>query len=406
MARSRRPQRLPDIPAIFQDTPVIVEPLLDGALVQFWALELLLHHGGINQFVGRMGYGDDDFAEFLGLPPLDDADGKDMERAARRAIKNLHAKLKASCQAWDGVPAELQENTARLGKLIGANPVELKLLRFAVLMHAHSGLNRAACYIGELTTHRLIRVLSSLLREPASDIKAALAEDGILAESGILRVDRNGNYNFPGKLELISSGFADRMLETAESDPVRLFRNILNHSPASTLCVVDYQHMQKEFATLRALLDEACTRRRRGVNVFLYGEPGTGKTEMARLIADLLGVKGFEVSNEDRDGDPIAGQSRLQAWRAANAMLKNRKALLIFDEVEDVFSDGSLLEPSTAQKRKGWMNRALETNPVPTIWLSNDVSSLDPPPSCAVSTSCWRSGSPRAASGRRWPRRW
>lgn len=362
----------------FHDTPVIDETMVDGALAQCWALELLVHHGGINQFVGRAGYGDDDFAEFLGLDPLDEDGDRDLGRLAKYAIKARYGQVMGSGMVEDGIPSALGENTSRLGRLIGANPVELKLLQFAVLMHAHGGLNRAACYIGDLTTHRLIRVLSALLREPATDIKAALAEDAILAESGILKVDRNANFNFPGKLELISNGFADRMLETAENDPVRLFRGILNHSQASSLSAGDYDHMKKGVATVRALLDEACTQRRKGVNVFLYGEPGTGKTEMARLIAGLLGVKGFEVSSEDRDGDPIAGQSRLQAWRAANAMLRNRKALLIFDEVEDVFGDGSLFEPSTAQKRKGWMNRALETNPVPTIWLSNDVSSLDP----------------------------
>jgi hypothetical protein len=33
---------------------------------------------------------------------------------------------------------------------------------------------------------------------------------------------------------------------------------------------------------------------------------------------------------------------------------------------------------STAQTRKAWMNRLLEENPVPTFWLGNSITSIDP----------------------------
>ena len=371
MPRTRRGHRLSEI-------TVIDDGMVDGTLVQRWALDLLVNHGGLNRFAGCMGFEDDDMARFLGVEPMFEEDGQELQRSARRAIKERYAQVMNSGVADGDMPSELEHNIHRLGRLIRANAVEMKLLQFAILMHGHGGLNQAARYIGELTTHRMIRVLSALLKEPAVEIKAALAEKSILSESGILSVDRNGNYDFPGKLELISNGFAERMLETAESDPVSLFRKTLNPSPSSPLRADHYTHLRKEFAVLRELLNEACTNHRKGVNVFLYGDPGTGKTELARLMADLQGVKGFEVSSEDEDGDPIAGEKRLKAWRAANAMLRKRKSILIFDEVEDVFRDGSLFEPSTAQRRKGWMNRALENNPVPTIWLSNNVTSLDP----------------------------
>ena len=53
--------------------------------------------------------------------------------------------------------------------------------------------------------------------------------------------------------------------------------------------------------------------------------------------------------------------------------------MLVFDEVEDVFNDGGGIfgRPSTAQTHKAWINRALETGAVPTIWLSNSISQVD-----------------------------
>ena len=83
---------------------------------------------------------------------------------------------------------------------------------------------------------------------------------------------------------------------------------------------------------------------------------------------------------EDEDGRPIDGEERLRAWQAAQAILKGRRALLVFDEAENVFQSGGRLFKllSAAKKHKGWLNRRLEESPVPTLWLSNAIEGLDP----------------------------
>jgi SpoVK/Ycf46/Vps4 family AAA+-type ATPase len=112
----------------------------------------------------------------------------------------------------------------------------------------------------------------------------------------------------------------------------------------------------------------------------LHGAPGTGKSQLARVLAGELGRELFEVSSEDADGDSVDGRSRLRAFRAAQSFFARGQALIVFDEMEDVFNDGFpfWLRIRIAQSSKAWVNRALEENPVPTLWLSNSIAGLDP----------------------------
>jgi SpoVK/Ycf46/Vps4 family AAA+-type ATPase len=111
----------------------------------------------------------------------------------------------------------------------------------------------------------------------------------------------------------------------------------------------------------------------------IHGAPGTGKSQLAKILAEEMGCELFEVASEDEYGDPVSGTKRLRAFRAAQNFFAKRKSFILFDEVEDIFNDGDshLGGKSTAQARKAWVNQMLEENAVPTLWLSNSVHGLD-----------------------------
>lgn len=148
-----------------------------------------------------------------------------------------------------------------------------------------------------------------------------------------------------------------------------------------TLSVDDFPHIGAEASLLVSLLGGALRSRARGVNVLIYGPPGTGKTELARAAALASGAPLYEVSVNDRDDDPASGRERLTSYAVCQRFLERARAVVLFDEIEDVHprsSSGLLGLRQDLPQSKGWMNRALEQNPVPAIWVGNHVDQIDP----------------------------
>jgi hypothetical protein len=119
----------------------------------------------------------------------------------------------------------------------------------------------------------------------------------------------------------------------------------------------------------------------------LYGPPGTGKTEFAQAVAHAAGLGTYRVKTADDDGDGLSRKGRLGAYQLLQRLLRGRSdCLVIFDEVEDAFGNGGqdVLRalfggrPASSHGEKGWMNRVLEENPVPAVWITNDADSMDP----------------------------
>lgn len=115
-------------------------------------------------------------------------------------------------------------------------------------------------------------MLALLLALPADDVRTALSSQGVLARSGLLKVDRSGTAMPHNKLDLLSNQFADSVL-ASETDPIALLRDMV--SPSAP-------------AILRPYLAQAVAGNRPGLNIFVYGAPGTGKSAFGRWLAERL----------------------------------------------------------------------------------------------------------------------
>lgn len=369
-----------------------------GALdpgIRLWLLRILVSLGRHRDFIGQSGFNNDSLAEALGLgylvdqsqssiPPfLRSHTSRDSEGEfdAKRALADLRKLHQTAETQWskDALPACLRHNVVQLSGLVGLNNTDCRILEFAVSLHNERLLDDTADWLGHLSSVKVFHTLSAILGVPETEVRTSLGPQSILSCSGLLSVDRGGTSTLRGKLNLLSDVFAD-LMATAEADPISLLRGTVSKVPAGQLQLSDYEHVTSDLEILQPYLRHAVQTGRRGVNIFLHGAPGTGKSQLARALAKALDCELFEVASEDADGDPVNGERRLRAFRAAQSFFSRRKALVVFDEVEDVFNDGDGLfgRKSTAQVRKAWINRMLEENPIPTLWLSNSIRGLDP----------------------------
>ncbi|MDM0029595.1 AAA family ATPase [Variovorax saccharolyticus] len=328
------------------------------------------------KFVSVHGLENDGLADFLGLGHWTSGF---CEYDAKAVIAELRALHKAAELGFASVltPPHLARNVARLAILAGLSEVDCRILEFTVLMHTNELMRDTAAMLGYLSSANLFFALAGVLGLSESQVRGSLSARGTLARSGLVSLGRQGTSTAVDKLELLSSDFADSIL-SIDADPVDLLKDIVVPGAAAQLTMDDYAHVGASLSILRPYLKHALETGREGVNVFIHGTPGTGKSELARLLARELECELFEVTSEDDDGDPVTGERRLRAFRAAQSFFSQRRSLILFDEVEDVFTtDVSHGHRGVAQSRKGWLNRMLEGNKVPTLWLSNAVHSLD-----------------------------
>lgn len=348
-------------------------------IARLWALRLIVPLGAHRELLSDDGFHNEMLGRAVGLPVGEELEPDDPPTTKQHlmALRVLHRAAERAKQR-PTLPPQLRRNVQRLSDLLHLSDLEQRLLAFAVLLFSDAMLEAAADGLRYISTSVAYRMLATLLDAQPKEVREALSSRGTLVAAGLLQFDRAGQAQLSSKLSVLSGEFADQMVH-ADSDPIDLLKASLVPSRPAELAAADYPHVEPMLAVLVPYLEEVLRTARPGANVLLHGVPGTGKTQLARLLAANVAAALFEVSSEDSDGDSISGLRRLQAYRAAQCFLKGRRAIILFDEVEDVFVDAeqSLNRFSKARVSKAWINRMLEENTVPAVWITNSIASID-----------------------------
>jgi transitional endoplasmic reticulum ATPase len=261
------------------------------------------------------------------------------------------------------------------------NETEVRILLLCVLGRTINELGLALENIGNLNDQSIAATLSVLLDEDMDDVADALKKSSVLAQSGLLKLDSSGSYSFRGKIDLLD-GVADRLFAKHGSS-YELFADNFVKGELPQLKVSDFDYMQSKVEQVSAYLRHALNAGMRGINILIYGSPGTGKTQLSRLLAAGAEAQLFEVAVCRAQGERISGAQRLSAYALSQRILaKRQRTVLLFDEVEDISEETDDDDDMSPFRRKpsfgkAWFNQMLESNAVPAIFITNRPNRLD-----------------------------
>jgi len=329
-------------------------------LTTLWILRAIFYAGGEKEFLRCRS---DDVLEFLDICTSESKE-EDIE-----ALKNrlwLLEKSKISCGL-----KELEHNLNLLQENLGLNETEKDILRFAAIMYNYEVVSNACDLLGELNTRQAIKAISKILKLKFSDVQNAFRKDGVFARTSILKIDSYGR-SLRSKTDVINNSFmGDLFVECKSIDEI--FESAIKPCNKTNLTTKNYPHIKEDVKILLSFLKNAIRKKQKGVNVLLYGSAGTGKTEFSKAVASELNLKLYEVAYDDGDGYANEYQ-RIRSYCLAQSVLSAGSNLLMYDEAEDIFNTKN---DEKRQYGKAFINRSLETNEVPTIWITNNILDMD-----------------------------
>jgi len=286
----------------------------------------------------------------------------------------------------------VEKNIDALAGLLQLNKAERALLLYGTLARYQRDLRSLLVEFKVNNAPEAYAAIAEVAGVNASEVGEALRAGSRLERIGLVE-NLISEHNITDLADL---------MKVSEKLPPVLMREYRDHnelmavftrpSAKSALSVHDFSFAREDAQMLITLLCAAVARKEPGVNVLLYGPPGTGKTELAKVVAQAAGLELFEVEYADRDGNSLSGRDRYRSLQIAQVFLKgSAQAALLFDEVEDVFppisTEAAQLMaraeqiPSPASgsvSGKAWVNQILETNAVPTLWVTNRIEQIDP----------------------------
>jgi SpoVK/Ycf46/Vps4 family AAA+-type ATPase len=286
----------------------------------------------------------------------------------------------------------VEKNIDALANLLQLNKAERALLLYGTLARYQRDLRSLLVEFKVNNAPEAYAAIAEVAGVNAAEVGEALRAGSRLERIGLVE-NLISEHNITDLADLMKvSEKLPPVLMREYRDQSELMAVFTRPSARSTLTLDDFDFVAEDARVLRGLLRSAVDRKEPGVNVLLYGPPGTGKTELAKVVAHAAGLELFEVEYADRDGNSLSGRDRYRSLQIAQVFLKgSAQAALLFDEVEDVFppisseaaqmmarAEQIVAPPSGSVSGKAWVNQILESNPVPTVWVTNRIEQIDP----------------------------
>ena len=278
----------------------------------------------------------------------------------RRVLELSLAALELPELATKGQP----ENLEYVRKLYALEPVELRILEVAALSGTRLDFNYFLRHLSSPSSQAMWDVLAAMTCSTIRELQVALAPGATLVKSGLVQLKLLPN----SQDELVQLGAVGNQLFHSKADSLEELRErMLAPLAGATLDPGDFSQLRQEIAWTVHCLGKAHEASEGGVHILIHGPSGSGKTELAKLLLQEAGLKGFHVQHLVRSGlATIDFDERIRNIYRAEALLKTHgPSALVFEHLEEVALDDLQL-----------LIEALERVRIPIVWIGNTTQGL------------------------------
>lgn len=269
---------------------------------------------------------------------------------------------------------QFMTNVATLANSLQLDEVATQIIQFAAVISLNHGLFELIDSYGQFAMDSLSQFFATILEVDELQVEIALEA---IWSTGLLTP-----LKYKHDEPLVLPRMISRKLAINHQVSIAdILADILVKPPKTELTLAHFEHLDIELAHL--YLMAALEMKEQGVNLLFYGAPGTGKTQLTRLLAQEMDADLFEVlpsgnelwsRKQEFETSETSGALRMQYNQLIQRLLGNTaNTLLLIDECEDLFA--TLNGEDRISKEA--LHHLLETNALPTVWLTNHVEYLD-----------------------------
>lgn len=371
-----------------KQSPHLLTPLhvlSNNGFITLWSLRILISLNLFDRFIDRFGGAHNaEILQSIGLESFFDENINYTDSIRTQCKQQLKAYLhKLSKEITDNKATDLfSKNIKVLQKSLSLDKTDVELLRFVAAATHSMGFSFMSEMIGELTYPQTKSSLAIILDVPYKNIEQTLSANSSLLSSGLLTIaiGEGQHATLGNRLDVPEN--IRQALSREHKNNTSMLECFFRPSPKAKLGIKDFAHIKTDFNLIRQYLNAVIKNKTKGVNILIYGSPGSGKTELVRTVCKQKNLKLHELTMQDENGSPIDSSNRFAVLQLSQKLLMGEKNnVMMFDEIEDVFPTpdyGYLTQPTGYTSKKAWINHLLEENHIPTFWISNSVTQIDP----------------------------